>query len=67
MKKLICDFCGMEIEGESDYAKMTLVDGLGTVERDFHISCSVRVKNKLDSFCAEEMKKEEEASINGAW
>lgn len=67
MRKLFCDLCGREIEGESDHAKLTLVGGLRTVERDFHLSCSVRVKNKLDSFCDEERKREEEASINGAW
>ena len=67
MRKLICDFCGREIDGESDYAKLTLSGGLRTVERDFHVSCSVRVKNKIDSFCAEEMKKEKEATFDATW
>lgn len=67
MRKLFCDMCGREIEGESDHAKMTLVGGLRTVERDFHLSCSVRLKNKLDSFCAEEMKKEQEANLSARW
>lgn len=51
MIKVICDFCGREIECESDHAKLTLTGGLRTVERDFHVLCSVRVKNKLDFFC----------------
>lgn len=67
MKKLFCDMCGRGIEGESDHATLTLVGGLRTVERDFHLSCSVRLKNKLDSFCAEAMKKEQEESLHARW
>lgn len=61
MKKLICDLCGKEItEVDVDHARLVIATSkFGRPEsKDLHIACAVRLNNKINSFIAEEQKKE---------
>lgn len=64
MNKLICDLCGKEIESKADYAGMIIHSNSIQFTRDFHVACSVRLDNVINSFLSEAKAK---SSFEARW